>query len=139
MLAIIPGVVQSKTCIVLSVLRTHENFVYTKTLYLLHPNGLLNTMPLIEVLPNSSSVSAPGWAYVPDTGYDPSKAPIQPSARKRNARTTGPGGGDTTIKQNTALLKHLAYLDKDNHKDVQISLPARVKEGGGRGNGTSQF
>ena len=96
-------------------------------------------MPLIEVLPNSSSVSAPGWAYVPDTGYDPSKAPIQPSARKRNARTTGPGGGDTTVKQNNALLKRLADLDKDNHKDVQISLPARVTEGGGRGNCTGKL
>ena len=96
-------------------------------------------MPLIEVLPNSSSVSAPGWAYVPDTGYDPSKAPIQPSARKRNARTAGPGGGDATVKQNNSLLKRLADLDRDNHKDVQISLPARVKEGGGRGNCTGKL
>ncbi|KAL9119019.1 MAG: hypothetical protein Q9187_004427 [Circinaria calcarea] len=89
-------------------------------------------MPSIEVLPNSSSVSAPGWAYVPDTGYDPSKAPIQPTARKRNARITGLAGGDTTVKQNNALLKRLGDLDKDNHKDVQISLPARVRDGGGR-------
>lgn len=93
-------------------------------------------MPSIEVLPNSSSVSAPGWAYVPDTGYDPSKAPIQPTARKRNARITGLAGGDTTLKQSNALLKRLADLDKDNHKDVQITLPARVKDGGGRGNHT---
>ncbi|MCJ1480997.1 hypothetical protein MMC06_001153 [Schaereria dolodes] len=90
-------------------------------------------MPLIEVLPNSSSISAPGWAYVPDTGYDPSKAAIQPSgARKRNARISGITGGDTTARQNNALLKRLADLDKDNHKDVQITLPPKQKGAGGR-------
>ena len=91
-------------------------------------------MPLIEVLPNSTSISAPGWAYVPDTGYDPSKAPIQPSgARKRNARTVGITGGDSTARQTNALMKRLADLDKDNHKDVQIVLPTRQKDAGGRG------
>ena len=89
-------------------------------------------MPLIEVLPNSSSTSAPGWAYVPDTGYDPSKAPIQPTgARKRNARIPGVGGAETSAKQNNALLKRLADLDKDNVKDVH--LPSRQKEAGVRG------
>ena len=91
-------------------------------------------MPLIEVLPNSTSISAPGWAYVPDTGYDPSKAPIQPSgARKRNARTSGIVGGDTSTRQTNALMKRLADLDKDNHKDVQILLPNRQKDTAGRG------
>ena len=91
-------------------------------------------MPLIEVLPNSSSISAPGWAYVPDTGYDPSKAAIQPSgARKRTARKSGIAGGDTTVRQNNALLKRLADLDKDNHKDLQIPLPTKQKDAAGRG------
>ena len=90
-------------------------------------------MPLIEVLPNSTSISAPGWAYVPDTGYDPSKAPIQPGARKRNARVLGPGGADTTARQNTAVLKRLADLDKDNFKDVQIAIPSKQKDSAGRG------
>ncbi|KAL8933898.1 MAG: hypothetical protein Q9211_005524 [Gyalolechia sp. 1 TL-2023] len=86
-------------------------------------------MPGIEVLPNSTSITAPGWAYVPDNGYDPSKAAIQPSgARKRAARTAGITGGDTTIRQNSATLKHLAELDKDNYRDVQIPVPARSKE-----------
>ncbi|KAL8930721.1 MAG: hypothetical protein Q9208_000262 [Pyrenodesmia sp. 3 TL-2023] len=86
-------------------------------------------MPGIEVLPNSTSISAPGWAYVPDNGYDPSKAAIQPSgARKRAARAAGIGGGDTTTRQHNATLRHLAELDKDNHRDVQIPVPARFKE-----------
>ena len=89
-------------------------------------------MPSIEVLPNSSSTSAPGWAYVPDTGYDPSKAPIQPTgSRKRNARIPGVGAAETTARQNNALLKRLADLDKDNLKDVHI--PSRPKEAGVRG------
>lgn len=89
-------------------------------------------MPGIEVLPNSTSITAPGWAYVPDNGYDPSKAAIQPSgARKRAARTAGIAGGDTTTRQNNATLKHLAELDKDNYRDVQIPVPARFKEKAG--------
>ena len=91
-------------------------------------------MPLIEVLPNSSSTSAPGWAYVPDTGYDPSKAAIQPSgARKRAARASGFAGGEPSARQQNAISRRLADLDKDNHRDVNIPLPAKSKDGGGRG------
>ncbi|KAI4203400.1 MAG: hypothetical protein LQ350_001921 [Teloschistes chrysophthalmus] len=86
-------------------------------------------MPSIEVLPNSASISAPGWAYVPDLGYDPSKRAIQPSgSRKRAARTSGIAGGDTSTRQQNAILRHLADLDKDHHRDVQIPVPARFKE-----------
>ncbi|KAI4185982.1 MAG: hypothetical protein L6R41_003788 [Letrouitia leprolyta] len=86
-------------------------------------------MPGIEILPNSTSITAPGWAYVPDNGYDPSKVAIQPSgARKRAARIAGITSGDTTTRQNNATLKHLAELDKDNYRDVQIPVPARSKE-----------
>ncbi|KAL9598490.1 MAG: hypothetical protein Q9219_004463 [cf. Caloplaca sp. 3 TL-2023] len=89
-------------------------------------------MPGIDILPNSTSISAPGWAYVPDNGFDPSKAAIQPSgARKRAARIGGVAGGDTTTRQNNATLKHLAELDKDNYRDVQIPVPARLKEKAG--------
>lgn len=89
-------------------------------------------MPHVEVLPNSTSISAPGWAYVPDTGFDPSKVAIQPSgARKRNARVAGLAGGDNSLKQNNAVLKRIADLDKDNFKDVQIPVPSK-KEVGGR-------
>lgn len=83
-------------------------------------------MPSVEVVPNSSGTSAPGWAYVPDTGYDPSRAPIQPSgARKRAARTSGFATGDTSTRQQNAIAKHLQELDKENHKDVQIPIPKR--------------
>ncbi|KAL8780072.1 MAG: hypothetical protein Q9213_006631 [Squamulea squamosa] len=86
-------------------------------------------MPGIEVLPNSTSITAPGWAYVPDDGFDPSKTAIQPSgARKRAARTAGLAGGDTTARQQNATLKHLLELDKDNHRDVHITVPARFKD-----------
>ena len=91
-------------------------------------------MPRIEVIPNSNSVSAPGWAYVPDNGYDPSKAAIQPSgARKRAARASGAAVGDATTRQQNAVLKHLADLEKDSHRDVQILVPSKQKDGGGRG------
>lgn len=91
-------------------------------------------MPRIEIVPNSTSVSAPGWAYVPDNGYDPSKVAIQPSgARKRAARASGLGIGDNTTRQQNAVLKHLADLDKDSHRDVQIVLPSKQKDALSRG------
>lgn len=91
-------------------------------------------MSLIEVVPNSTSISAPGWAYVPDNGYDPSKIAIQPSgARKRAARTSGVAGGDTTTRQQTAILRHLAELDKDSSRDVQIPVPHKLNDGESKG------
>lgn len=88
----------------------------------------LQTMPRIEVLPNSSIAVAPGWAYVPDTGYDPSKAPLNPAARKRNARNVAAAaGGERSVRQQNAIQRRLAELDKDSHKDIQIPAP-KVKE-----------
>ncbi|MCJ1358065.1 MAG: hypothetical protein MMC33_008063 [Icmadophila ericetorum] len=93
-------------------------------------------MVLVEELPNSTSISAPGWAYVPDTGYDPSKAPILPSgARKRNARVSGAPAGDLSLKQSNAIAKRLAELDKDNHRDIFIPIPTKQKEAGARPKG----
>lgn len=90
-------------------------------------------MHLVEILQNSTSLSAPGWAYVPDTGYDPSKAPIQPSGARKRARLPGAaGGGDTTSRQNAAILKRLADLEKENLKDVHIAIP-KQKVAGERG------
>lgn len=91
-------------------------------------------MPHVEVIPNSTSQSAPGWAYVPDNGYDPSKVAIQPSGvRKRAARASALAIGDTTTRQQSAILKHLAELDKDNHRDVHIAVPSKQKEIAGKG------
>ncbi|KAI9781150.1 MAG: hypothetical protein M1839_006258 [Geoglossum umbratile] len=82
--------------------------------------------PLIEILPNTSTATtAPGWAYVLDTGLnDPSKAsPLQPAGpRQRNARNNAAGGQETTARQNNAVLKHLAELERDNHREVQIPV-----------------
>lgn len=86
-------------------------------------------MPHIEVVPNSTSVSAPGWIYVPDNGYDPSKIAIQPTgARKRAARTSTLASGDSSTRKQNAVLKHLAELDKDNHHNLQIPVPAKPKD-----------
>ncbi len=94
-------------------------------------------MPLIEVLPNSTNATAaPGWAYVPDTGYDPSKAPIQPTGvRQRGARTVtfADGAEKSSVKQQNAIAKRLAELDKDNYRDVQIAVPSRQAGGSVRG------
>lgn len=88
-------------------------------------------MPHVEVLPNSTSVRAPGYALVPDTGRGTFQAPAQQtSGKKRTARSIGLAGGDNTVRQQNAVLKHLAELDKDSHRDVQIPVP---KDNAGRG------
>lgn len=88
-------------------------------------------MPHIEVLPNTGSASTPGWAYVPDTGYDPSKVAINPAARKRTlaARnaTTASGAHDLSSRQQRALQSRLRELDSDAGKDFVI--PPRPKDG----------
>lgn len=82
-------------------------------------------MPTIEVLPSSTSISQPGWALVPDTGYDPSKAPIAPLPGKRAARASGLTNANTTTatRQANATLKHIQELDRESSRDVQIALP----------------
>jgi zinc finger HIT domain-containing protein 1 len=95
-------------------------------------------MPLLEVLPNSSTTSAPGWAYVPDTGLDPVKAghvPRNPRKRVAGGGTGGAHGIDLTARQQAALTKRLAELDRDNARDATIAIPSRAKgpDGGGRG------
>ena len=85
----------------------------------------------VEVLPNSTAIKAPGWALVPDTGRGPSQPALQATSKRgRAARASNLGGGDTTVRQENAVLKHLADLDKDNHRDIQIPVP---RDSAGRG------
>lgn len=76
--------------------------------------------------------SQPGWDYVVDTGFDPSKAPIQPTNKKRTAKASV---GDTTAKQNNLILKRLTELDKDNTRDVHVPVPNKTKDSAGRTKG----
>lgn len=91
-------------------------------------------MPRIDVLPTSSAaVPTPGYALVPDTRDLPPN-PAQPVAgRKRAARRSGFEGGDTTVRQQNAVLKHLAELDRDSPRDVHIPVPHKQKDDVGRG------
>lgn len=90
-------------------------------------------MPHIEVLPNSTSITAPGWAYVPDTAVGPAHTSL-PSSRKRAARNQPIASAhETSAKQDAKILRHLAELDKDNHRDVSIPVPVRARDGAGRG------
>lgn len=87
----------------------------------------------IEPLQTSSQVN-PGWAYVPDTGYGASSGPQKSSGgRKRAARETGAGRSDNSSRQNTAILRHLAELDRENHKDTHIPIPTKQKDSAARG------
>ncbi|OJK02287.1 hypothetical protein ASPACDRAFT_1854269 [Aspergillus aculeatus ATCC 16872] len=81
----------------------------------------------VELLPGSSTHVTPGWTYVPDRGFDPAKAAITPTiGRKRGIRD--PGRTDLSSRQTNAIIRHLAELDRENHRDVQIQVPVRQKE-----------
>ncbi|KAJ5612985.1 Zinc finger HIT-type [Penicillium lagena] len=88
----------------------------------------------VELLTDTKSTAQPGWAYVPDRGFDPAKAAMAPAlGRKRGIRDAGKGG-DMTSRQNTAIVRHLAELDRENQRDVQIPVPVKqAKEAGARG------
>jgi zinc finger HIT domain-containing protein 1 len=88
----------------------------------------------VQELPASKSISAPGWAYVPDTGINPSVAALQPSRAKRIAGpTTKASTHETTAKQDAKILRELAALDRESHRDVQIPIPVKHRDGAGRG------
>ncbi|KAJ8607201.1 hypothetical protein MRB53_040461 [Persea americana] len=87
-------------------------------------------MPSIEEIPIAKSAAAPGWAYVPDNGYDPSKAPIVPSgARKRARNATYTGGAEGSARQQAKIARHIDELQKDDHRK---EAPGAQAQGGGR-------
>ncbi|ODH49740.1 hypothetical protein GX48_04118 [Paracoccidioides brasiliensis] len=83
----------------------------------------------IEVLPTSSSHITPGWAYVPDTRYGASTSTGRAAGgRTRAVRELGGAGrADVSSRQNTATLRHLTELDRENHKDTHIPIPTKQK------------
>ncbi|RDA92326.1 hypothetical protein CP533_3289 [Ophiocordyceps camponoti-saundersi (nom. inval.)] len=87
----------------------------------------MNNFGVIE-LAGGKTTTAPGWAYVPDTG--PSQGgPSQPANRKR-ARS-GPGStrlslGDVSARQEAKTRKEVEALDRDWGRDNSIPLPGRA-------------
>lgn len=79
----------------------------------------------VEVIPNtSSSHVTPGWTYVADKGFDSAKAAMPPTTgRKRGIRD--PARTDVSSRQANAIARHLAELDRENHRDAAIAIPAR--------------
>ncbi len=85
-------------------------------------------MPLIEVIPSGfpSRAAQPGWAYVPDTGPI---AAVQPGQRKRGRDENIAG---SSAKQQKAIEQRLKDLDKENYKDVPISIPKSERDRKGK-------
>lgn len=84
-------------------------------------------MPHVEVLPNSAAAVAPGWTYVVDTGYDPSKVAINPKNKKRAAAapSTHRGDNDLSARQQTAIARRIAELARDNDPKQSIPVPGK--------------
>ncbi|KAF1362367.1 hypothetical protein EJ07DRAFT_106774 [Lizonia empirigonia] len=84
-------------------------------------------MPHVEVLPNSAATVAPGWTYVVDTGYDPSKVAINPKNKKRAAAAPGThrSDNDLSARQQTAIARRIAELERDNDPKQSIPVPGK--------------
>ncbi|KAL1601826.1 hypothetical protein SLS60_006741 [Paraconiothyrium brasiliense] len=84
-------------------------------------------MPHVEVLPNSATAIAPGWTYVVDTGYDPSKIAINPKNKKRAAANPNQRGeNELSSRQQTAIARRIAELNRDNDPKQSISIPGKT-------------
>jgi zinc finger HIT domain-containing protein 1 len=85
-------------------------------------------MPHVEVLPNSASSVAPGWTYVVDTGYDPSKVAINPKNKKRVAAQPGGARGEHELssRQQAAIARRIAELNRDNDPKQNIPIPGKT-------------
>ncbi|KAF3400830.1 SWR1 complex subunit vps71 [Talaromyces pinophilus] len=117
-----------------------SNELLTEDIYLSstspHNPNFDTKMPLVEVLGTSRSHATPGWAYVPETALQKSSTTLTTS-RKRGIREPGRTGTDLTSRQNHATIRHLAELDRENHRDnVHIPVPVRkdaIQRDNGRG------
>ena len=87
----------------------------------------------IREVANSRATAAPGWAYVPDTGANTSFTALQPSSRTRVRNQHTASLHETTAKQEAKILRELAALDRENHRDVSIPVPIRHRDNAGRG------
>lgn len=90
-------------------------------------------MPHIQELPTTATDRrAPGFAWVADTGYDPSKAPLGTSNKKR-ARTSAAQDQrhleTATARQLKETERRIRELNKDSTRDVQIAIPKGSKVG----------
>ena len=84
------------------------------------------TMPHVEVLPNSAASVAPGWTYVVDTGYDPSKVAINPKNKKRAAANPNQRSeNELSSRQQTAIARRIAELNRDNDPKQSIPVPGK--------------
>ncbi len=87
----------------------------------------------VREVANSKASTAPGWAYVPDTGVNASVAALQPSSRKRARNQNALNSYETTARQDAKLARELVALDRENYRDVSIPVPIRHRDNAGRG------
>ncbi|KAM0329820.1 hypothetical protein ACHAQA_003984 [Verticillium albo-atrum] len=84
-----------------------------------------NNFGVIEVA-GAKTKSAPGWAYVPDTGVNPAVAALQPSNRKRaRNQAANPSGADLSARQEAKIRKEVEALDRESNRDAGIPIPPR--------------
>ncbi|KIV99865.1 uncharacterized protein PV09_08533 [Verruconis gallopava] len=104
-------------------------------------------MPLIEPLQAEKSTAAPGWAYVYDRQVDASRIGLDPTTgargkagrAQRSAATTTVASNELSRREQIAIQRRLADLDRDGGAGKDVPVPQKWKdfqigtEGGGVG------
>lgn len=104
-----------------------------------------NNFGVVEIA-STRTTTAPGWAYVPDTGgpapreYVPGV--LQTAGRKRTAAAAGRAGGagtvaDASSRREAKIQKEIEALDRENPRDVAIPVPAPAGASQTQGQGSS--
>lgn len=91
---------------------------------------------VLEVaLQTGKSAPAPGWAYVPDISTSTPQLGLQPSSRRARgpaaSSSLGANAHETSKKQDAKIVRELQMLDRENHRDVNIPVTGRGKDGKG--------
>lgn len=84
----------------------------------------MNNFGVFEVA-SAKKTNAPGWAYVPDTSFQPASTALQPANRKRARKAAGPSLGDLSARQEAKIRKEVEALQIDGARDNTIPVPVR--------------
>lgn len=104
----------------------HQPHLYKSTTTIVH----VMNFGVREAANSSSKATTPGWVYIPLGTV----AALQSSSRKRGPRNEPSASQhETTAKQDAKILRELAALDRENHRDVSIPVPIRHRDNAGRG------
>lgn len=84
----------------------------------------------VQEVSTTKLVTAPGWAYVLDNASQSPLVATQPISRKRARKPTLDivNPRKSTVQLDIKILRELALLDRENHRDVSVPIPPKQNQ-----------